>query len=405
MTRKTPPSGIALAPGTRPLPAFRLVLLDAAAEASPASVRLAVGRVLAMLAELPSGHVRELEGQSSEMIEHTATQFAGLEVLLGYGRRAFDTDLHPPGLLEAPRPDYLAYLHLKDPFPALPWSAGVGTNSGETDFAVQLTAQHPAGVNCAAVEIWKLIVDEKLPLRVVASFDGFGRPDGRGWLEFHDGVSNLPADQRAEAVTATGDPPWMAGGTYLAFLRIELDLAAWRRLDREAQELVVGRDKRSGARIAEVTRGRDGRPRPVPSASSGSSAQDRLDWIDPPQGTDELLEMSHVHRANQNRSSASAPGGWRMFRQGYDFLADLGPDGPVLGLNFVSFQRDLSVLQHVLHLPGWLGDVNFGGPPPDACSAGESPQFLSLQAGGLYAVPAPAGPFPGADLFSECEWT
>lgn len=89
-----------------------------------------------------------------------------------------------------------------------------------------------------------------------------------------------------------------------------------------------------------------------------------------------------------------------MFRQGYEFLDGLGPDGPSLGLTFVSFQRDLSTVQHLLHLPGWLGDVNFGG--RGGRGPGEPPAiaFVSLVAGGLYAVPPRAGPFPGADVFS-----
>lgn len=36
-----------------------------------------------------------------------------------------------------------------------------------------------------------------------------------------------------------------------------------------------------------------------------------------------------------------------MFRQGYDALDGLGPEGPRAAMNFVSFQRDLQVVQHV----------------------------------------------------------
>jgi hypothetical protein len=108
-----------------------------------------------------------------------------------------------------------------------------------------------------------------------------------------------------------------------------------------------------------------------------------------------------VHRANQSRASPQAPAAHRIFRQGYDFLEDVGPDGPRLGLNFVSFQRDLGALQHLLHLPGWLGDVNFGG-RADA-GPGEPPAlgFVSLAGGGLYAVAPRARPFPGAALFER----
>lgn len=80
-----------------------------------------------------------------------------------------------------------------------------------------------------------------------------------------------------------------------------------------------------------------------------------------------------------------------MFRQGYEFLDDIAADGPHLGLNFVSFQRDLRVFQHVMHAPGWFGDATFGGNAPDS--------LLALEAGGFYAVPPTAEPFPGRVLF------
>ena len=223
--------------------------------------------------------------------------------------------------------------------------------------ALQLTGATAAAVNRAAVEVWKLIEDQALPLAPVASFDGFGRPDGRGWLEFHDGVTNMASSQRIAALAAPADPRWMGGGTYMAFLRLRVDLRVWRALDRGDQELVVGRDKLTGSPLVAVRRDARGRARPVaapPLPRRPTDAQ-RADRLDPPQTGDPLLEASHVHRANQNRASPDAPAALRIFRQGYDFLDAIGPDGPELGLNFVSFQSDLQTLQHVMHLPGWLG--------------------------------------------------
>ena len=214
------------------------------------------------------------------------------------------------------------------------------------------------------MEVWKLIEDEGLPLVPVASFEGFGRPDGRGWLEFHDGVTNMASSQRTGAIAAPADPPWMAGGTYMAFLRLRVDLRTWRALDRGDQELVVGRDKLTGSPLVAVRRDARGRARPVagPPLPRHPTDEQLATRLDPPQTGDPLLEASHVHRANQNRASPEAPAALRIFRQGYDFLDAIGPDGPELGLNFVSFQSDLQTLQHVMHLPGWLADVNFGGP-------------------------------------------
>ncbi len=365
--------GLSFEPGTRPPPCYRLLLFNALAPASRRDVRRALGRVMSMLRELGTGEVRELEDQSKETKKGSVAQFEGLRILLGYGRRFFDGAVHAPPLTLAPRPDYLAYLSRRPAaFPGIPWADPDAENTAEADFAIQLTGEREAAVNCGAVECWKLIEDEGLPLAVVSTFAGFGRRDGRGWLEFHDGVSNIEASQRLVALEAGPDPPWMRGGTYMAFLRLGVDLAAWRRLDRATQELVIGRDKLSGAALISVER--DAR--------------------------DALLEASHVHRANQNRASPAASGGLRMFRQGYDFLDGFRDGAPVVGLNFVSFQADLRSLQHVLNLPGWLGDVNFGGPATPKAGDPPSPRFVALVAGGFYALAPRAEPFPGSDLFA-----
>jgi deferrochelatase/peroxidase EfeB len=355
-----------------------------------------------MLAALPRGKVRELDGQPADGVEASRAAFYELKTLIGYGRSLFDTARHNPPLTESPRPEFLAYLRADgDPFPAIPW-ADRELGRAEADLALQITGTSTAAVNRAAVEVWKLIEDERLPLVVAATFDGFGRPDGRGWLEFHDGVANMDSSQRIRALAAPADPAWMDGGTYMAFLRLRVELAVWRALDRNDQELVVGRDKLSGSPLVAVRRGSGGRPRPVaaPPPRRRPTDEQLADHADPPQATDPLLESSHIHRANQNRGSPEAPAALRIFRQGYDFLDSLGVEGPELGLNFVSFQSDLSTLQHVLHLPGWLGDVNFGGPSAPEAGDPSPPRLISLLAGGFYAVPPRGRPFPGARLFN-----
>jgi len=349
---------------------------------------------MGMFEELRRGRVPELNGERESQRDASAKQFEGLDALIGYGRRLFDTSKHRPRLTTAERPDFLAYLASDGPFPALRWASR--RRSAEADFALQLTASSEAAVSLAAVEAWKLIADEGLPLLVAESFSGFGRTDGRGWLSFHDGVSNMPSDQRPHALVAAADPPWMEGGTYMAYLRLLVDLAQWRSLTRNEQELIVGRGKLTGAAVVRVER-RDGRVRPAAARAPGpdASTTELARWRDPPQTSDPVLEASHIARANQSRASPVAPGAFRIYRQGYDFLESLTEEGVQVGLNFVSFQRDLRVLQQLLHLPEWLGDANFGG----AAGAGGVPALISLAAGGLYAVPPRADPYAGADLF------
>jgi deferrochelatase/peroxidase EfeB len=398
------PRGIYFRRDQNPPPSFRLLLLNVRPGTRADELHEALSQVWQMLGQLPTGGSLELSEQEEEGRERSQELFADLEALLALGRRVFDDQSHDPPLVDAERPAYLSYLTREpEAFPALPWTLDPGReNLGEADLAIQLTGMSEAAVNCAAVEVWKLIVDEGLPLELTTVFEGFGRSDGRGWLEFHDGVSNIPGSQRLEALEVPGDPAWMTGGTFMAFLRFKVDLAAWRALPRAQQELLIGRDKLSGSPVVRVDRDQAGQLTPVAAPPPGGHPTEfeKTEYRDPPQTTDPILEASHLHRANQNRGSASAPAGERIYRQGYEFLSAIGPNGPRLGLNFISFQADLASLQHILELPGWLGDVNFGGPTEPGAGEPQPVQLITLEAGGFYAVPSVAEPFPGAELFA-----
>ena len=107
-----------------------------------------------------------------------------------------------------------------------------------------------------------------------------------------------------------------------------------------------------------------------------------------------------MHRANATRQGPNSPGSNRIFRQGYEFVETLSEGQLRLGLNFVSFQRDLANFTGILRSPGWMEAVNFGG----RAQAGEPRpiDFVSIIAGGYYAVPPQASasePFPGAGIF------
>lgn len=385
--------GIYLDPG--PLPkAFRFLVLDLSEGTGPHAAHDAIERIWATLSALRNqGQVGDLAVTGPG--ETPATVPAGtFDALIGYGASFFSSER---ALTRADRPARLARLgHPGDPFPNFGWADGVVARSGEGDLCLQLTGRDGHAVDRAAVEVWKTIADGGLPLTVRETFDGFARDDGRSWIGFHDGVSNITPSQRRVAVEATGDPEWNTGGTYLAFLRCEVDLAAWRRLSRAAQEIIVGRDKLSGNALERVDRVGDSlAAQPFTACPTGLGDVFR----DPPETGDPLVEASHVHRANQNRSEPSSSAAHRIFRQGYEYLEDIGPKGPRLGLNFVSFQRDLEHLRQILTIGSWLGGVNFGGAAAESGIGGPDPiQLISLRAGGFYAVPPRAEPFPGVTL-------
>lgn len=390
--------GIFFKPGEVAPPHFRLLLLDVRHRTSAADARAAVGEILEMLRALQRrGEVRDLrptrEGESAATVPA-----GGFSMLLGYGASFFDTACHNPPLTMADRPAYLARLSAgESAFATIPWVAGANESvPGEADLCLQFTGASASGVARPGVELWKLITDRDLPLEIRGSHDGFQRDDARSWIDFHDGLSNIESSQRRAALAADPDPKWMAGGTYMAFLRLEIDLPVWRTLSRELQETIVGRDKLTGCPLERIER-IDGvlRPQPFAGCTPGDTQ-----YRDPPQTTDPLVEASHIHRANQNRAQPTTPASQRIFRQGYDFLESFGPEGPVLGLNFVSFQKDLARLQYVLGQSGWLGDVNFGGPSNPGAGEPEPIVLMRLLAGGLYAVPPRDEPFPGASLFT-----
>lgn len=391
-------NGIYLSPATRPRNAFLFLTLDINTDVDSVSARVAVQRVYAVLTDLRAGIVRDLlatqEGEIDQPIEAGTFDF-----LLGYGAGFFDST---KDLTEAKRPARLTGLtrHRK-PFAKLPWSFEA-SRGGEGDLCLQLTGRDAHATSRAAVEVWKLIHDDQLPLAISGSFDGFARDDGRSWIGFHDGVSNVRPSQRLAAVECQGDPAWNQGGTYLAFLRCAVDLAAWRRLSTSAQELLVGRDKLTGCAL-EGTAKDDGEllPRAYAGcpAAGDAPAADRDKFRDPPESGDPVVEASHIHRANQNRSEPTTHAGHRIYRQGYEYFAGFGPNGPDLGLNFVSFQRDLEHVWQILGLPGWLGGVNFGGRTDRGPGEPEPIKLLSLEAAGFYAVPPRQSPFPGASLF------
>jgi deferrochelatase/peroxidase EfeB len=199
----------------------------------------------------------------------------------------------------------------------------------------------------------------------------------------------------------------MEGGTYMAFLRIAIDLTEWQRLSCAHQELLIGRDKLTGCPLAGIHLGPKRTLVPMPlladyvaGTPAGSPA-----YVDPPRPREQLLQASHMHRANVNRQRpAGEDENNRIFRQGYEFLEAFANGQPCLGLNFVSFQRRLSRLTNLLGTAGWLADVNFGGSAHPQQGEPRPISFLSVIAGGFYAVPPKANPsqgeeFPGAGIF------
>lgn len=404
--------GIFHGPGARPLDHFTLLFLRADREADAGQVGRLVGELWVTYQDLKAGRVRDLP-------DHPVAP-GDLHVLVGYGPKVFELSGANRALPRTFGPE----LRFRSALPAGggPLLAGRGLQYGEDirqnpateEVCVQFIASSALAVHRAVVETWKLLHDRADPtvgtaaLTISSIFTGFQRDDGRSWIDFHDGISNLRSDQRArvieiDAETAAGDD-WIIGGTYLAFLRLAVDLRAWRGLGRSEQELLVGRDKLSGSPL--IDRNPDGSPRPEPRCPVAGT-EEIIDpgnerFRQPAQVDDPAVKASHVQRANQNKTDdPSRPNSLRIYRQGYEFF-EVAPTAPGFraGLNFVSFQDTSERVIRVLRQQRWLGDVSFGG---DA--ANQPPgidRLLTVRAAGIYLVPplVPDEAFPGARIFA-----
>jgi Dyp-type peroxidase family len=407
--------GIYWAPKTRPGAHFAVVFLRVSRHVDLPVVTKALGQLWATYQNLKKGSVRDLPGHP---VPH-----GNLTVLLGYGSNLFAlTSVRRA----CPKP-LQTFAHFRSPLPTgggplqpgsgLRYAKDVRANWATEDLVVQFIADTPLAVNRAIVETWKALYDQakgredQLPLLITRFYTGFQRDDARSWIDFHDGLSNMPSHQRADAIIVkdTGDPGdrWTVGGTYLTYLRVSVDLAVWRTVSVEQQQQLVGRDKLTGCPLVSL----DGRSRGVPLAGcpmggtreiSDSTVPGNPAFFEPPNVSNPILQRSHVQRANHHIRSPGDRNSLRIFRQGYEFLETTNEaPGFRVGLNFVSFQDTPERLFRMLTQEGWLGRMNFGGDPDHQLPGMD--RFLEVRAGAIFLVPpvVPREAFPGAHLFEK----
>ncbi len=413
--------GIYFTSGDTPPGFFTLVLLRAMPGHDAESVRDLLASLWVLYTELRAGAVRVREAGE------ITVPSGNLAVVLGFSRDAFELDgaFDPPAALSefrftAPTPDEaiaregenrcgIRYAGEDDLVPSL----------SRAHFAVQFTAETPLAVERAVVETWKLLDGEgtnaagrsMAALEIAGVFTGSKRDDGRSWIDFHDGLSNLSREEREEviAIKENDAEPWTVQGTYLAFIRLRIHLDAWHTFDRAAQERLVGRDKRDGCPLSfengeAIKRdGCDG----TWIAPTGKTL--RAEIRDAGASTERVSGKSHIHRArNQRDVETKLESSGRIYRQGYPYF-EAHPQEPRfrVGLNFVSFQNTPARLILPLRTPSWFGDANFGGSDMSrgAGTNGYDPPatLLTAYAAGMFFVPpnAPGERYPGARVLGE----
>ena len=398
--------GIYWRSGETPPDHLRLLFLNFPKSTTVSEAHRALSLIWSLYGHLRAGRVPDLQIERPDEPEYVVPH-GNLIAMLAFGVRLFDRRSHPDTWIDFDqRPEALRgrLRHGRTrPFDALHWDTDGDPKIAQTDVMIQVTADTELAVNRFIVELLKLVQDENLGLEIATFSSGFHRDDRRSWIDFHDGINNMAAHDRAVAMEVSNqDNPWMIGGTYVAFLKIAVDLAVWRNLSRTQQEVIVGRTKITGCPLISTDiEGQEVRFQTIRNcpATGAITLQLHPDFRDPPRPNDNLVRASHIHRSNQNRGSPGQDSNNRIYRQGYEFL-DPSEKGVRAGLNFIGFQRDLNAVRNILNISSWMGGVNFGG-PDDIVGSIPPVRLMSLLAGGFFAVPPISSPYPGAELFAE----
>ena len=293
---------------------------------------------------------------------------SGLTITFGFGPTLFDSEGEDRYGLAARRPRQLEKLPAflgDDLDPAL--SGG--------DLCIQACADDPQ-VAVHAIRNLSRIAFGRARLRW--SQLGFGRTSRttaaqstpRNLFGFKDGTANILATD-AEAlddhvwVSASDQPAWMAGGSYLVARKVAMLVETWDRVRLSEQEAIIGRTKGSGAPLS------GGKEFSEPDFDEAGS-----------DGRPAIPATSHVRLAHPDFND-----GIRILRRGYNFVDGNNALGRLdAGLFFLSYQRSPEQFVTVQR----------------ALSTDTMNEYIRHVGSGLWAVPAGATPgsYVGSALFA-----
>ena len=122
------------------------------------------------------------------------------------------------------------------------------------DIVIQIISSTQLGTFNIISETYKQLDlrDEGRTLKFSTGYTGFQRIDRRSWLGFHDEISNLSGESERRKTIFINPVAnnlrrrdyWTQGGSYLAFIRIEIDILKWEQIDPVQQEIIIGRRKK-----------------------------------------------------------------------------------------------------------------------------------------------------------------
>jgi deferrochelatase/peroxidase EfeB len=412
---------------------FTILFLKVRKKSNINDVASSIEKLWDVYENLKKGRIKDLH--------HQRVPHGFLSIILGYGQNVFQLknivkeiprDFKNSQFL-SPKKDGGYILEKSQLSYSKDFHENVGLNE---DIIVQFVAHTQLAVNRAIVETWKHIRDglsssTNYPLIFSKFFSGFQRDDGRSWLGFHDEVSNMrPGKERRNVISIHRENNdlvardfWTEYGTYMAFLRIEIDIDLWDSINKSKQELIIGRDKLFGRPLVGVDKNNN--PiiyNKIPTAqkilSYNKKYHDHPDYFKqvsnlPQKLKDKIdinksfkvLNESHIGKTRhfdkiKNKFVPSR----RIFRQGFEFIESSNNNNnnnnisniPInVGLNFLSFQNDPARLLFILTDPNWLGNSSFGGDSQFR----DINQLLHVQACGIFFIPKMEKPFPGYCIF------
>lgn len=386
-----------------------------------------IGEVLVklwnMLKKLEKGMVEDLKGVNQRHLHP-----GNLSVLIGYGPQIFSIkDVKKQKPKELNDQDCFKHPNLSGGGPIFQdtdiwYSQDVVKNDAASEHIVlQIVGDNEFTTSRATFETWKILSrlqnsQGNDTLYLTRIFTGFQRDDKRNWFGFHDGVSNLPSNERLQIIGISkkdiGEKDiWTINGTYMAFLRMEFDVNKWGKVKDTDQSIIIGRDKITGCPLIGVDKNnqpiKDIRC-PVRGTFEVVEKGNEIFREHPPFGkqrylplsiSDKVLVKSHVGTSNPTDEQSDRNNSYRIFRQGFEFLEPtVTYPGFRVGLNFISYQKDPKRLFNILrHSSGKKVQSH------DRLELPSFETFFSVRTAGIFLVPPLVMNelFPGSSIFLD----